>query len=123
MQLSTIQEDVSVVNVWHQVIKDKKITHVWSIFIVSFWLKKHNISDALSASAIRQSLQLISLQPLQHILDHLRGTALSISHFHMMMEAHTGCETTFFNQNERVKDAPCLCQFNTTALTHILRSI
>jgi hypothetical protein len=39
----------------------------------------------------------------------------------MMTEAHTGCETTFFNQNERVKDVPCLCQFNTTALTRILR--
>jgi len=94
-----------------------------AFFIVSFWLKKHNISDAVSASAIRQSLQLISLQPLQHILDHLGGTAVSISHFHMMTEAHTGCETTFFNQNERVKDVPYLCQFNTTALTCILRSL
>jgi hypothetical protein len=91
-----------------------------AIFIVSFWLKKHIISVALSVSVIQQSMQLISLQ---QILDHLRGTAVSISHFHMMMEAHTGCETTFFNQNERVKDAPCLCQFNTTALTYILRSM
>jgi hypothetical protein len=92
-----------------------------AFFVVSFWLKKHNILDAFSAYAIWQSMQLISQQPLQHILDHLRGTTMSISHFHMMMEAHTGCETTFFNQTERVNDAPCLCQFNTTALTHILR--
>jgi uncharacterized membrane protein len=91
--------------------------------VVSFWLKKHNISDAVCASAIQQSLQLILLQPLQHILGDLRGTVVSISHFHMMTEAHTGCETIFFNQNERVKDVPCLCQFNTTALPRILRSL
>jgi len=67
-----------------------------AFFIVSFWLKKHNISDALCASAIQQRMRLISLQQLQHILDHLRGTAVSISHFRMMMEAHTGCENYLF---------------------------
>jgi hypothetical protein len=90
-----------------------------SFFIVSFWLKKHNISEAVPSSAIGQSMQLISLQALQHIFDQMWGTAMSISYFHMMMEAYAGCETTFFNQNEMVNDA----QFNTTALTHILRSI
>jgi hypothetical protein len=30
-----------------------------AFFIVSFWLKKHNVSEAACASAIRQSMQLI----------------------------------------------------------------
>jgi hypothetical protein len=92
-------------------------------FIVSFWLKKHSVSDAASASAIGQRMQLISLQPLQHILDHLRGRAVFIACVHMLMNAHAGCETTFFNQNEMVENAQFLCQFNTTALTHVLASI
>jgi hypothetical protein len=123
MKLSTVHEDVSVVNVWHQIIRDINNTCMEHFFIVSFWLKKHSVSDAASASAIGQSMRLISLQPLQHILDYPRGRAVFVACFHMLMEAHTGCETTFYKQSEMVEYAQCLCQFNITALTHVLASM
>lgn len=57
-------------------------------------------------------MKLISLQPLQHILDHLRGIAVSILYFYLMTEACTGCETHFFNQNETKNDEYLCHGFN-----------
>jgi len=123
MKLSTMQEDVSVVNVASNEYGHIQITHVWSIFCCLILVKEaQHFRCSLCFFHLAKYATYFTIAIAAHI-GSSEGTAVSISHFHMMMEAHTGCETTFFNQTEMVNNAPCPCQFNTTALTHILRSM